>query len=94
MLYAFRDLDTDPMHWYGQRNALPDGSFETLQHRLEPGANPSPFTGHELEFRYGELPDDGLDPPFRNYTVMRDAPGQPNLRLHREIQVILFPGHS
>ena len=94
MLYAFRDLDTDPEHWYGQPSALPYNAFETLRHRLDTGNNPSPFTGHQLEFRYGELPDDGRNPLFRTYTVMREVYNLPNLRVHREIQDVLFPGHS
>ena len=94
MLYAFCDLDDPAQPWFGEKDALAEGEFETRTHRIEANSNPSPYDGHQLEFRHGELPDDGNPPPMQGFTTV-PVHGQPQaVRVHVVISRILFPGHS
>lgn len=94
MLYAFRDLDDPTDSWFGDKDALPESAYETWTHRLDAGTSQSPFDGHQLEFRHGQLPDDGNPAPMRSFTNVPVHGQLQGVQVHVDVARILFPGHS
>jgi len=86
MIYAFRMVDGDDQQWYGDAEVVPPAEFETGYIDFDPSGVRNRFAGHRLEVRYGQVPDDGLNPAMHAYTTVNGR----RLRVTAKLQEFLF----
>ncbi|MGH3225208.1 MAG: hypothetical protein ACRDPY_42090 [Streptosporangiaceae bacterium] len=77
LIYAFRVRDTDPPgSWQGEPDALTSGYGTAVIGFYPNGGNPV-FVGHELDIRYGQVPDDRLPSFLQGYTTVNGVRMRP-----------------
>ena len=78
LIYAFRIHDTDPPgSWQGEPDALPQNGYGTAIIGFYPNRGNTAFAGHELEIRYGQVPDDQLPSFLQGYTTVNGVRMRP-----------------
>lgn len=78
LIYAFRISDTNPPgSWQGEPNALPEMGCGTATIGFYPNAGNTAFAGHELEIRFGQVPDDRLPSFLQGYTTVNGVRMRP-----------------
>jgi transcriptional regulator with XRE-family HTH domain len=86
LIYAFRTHDTSPPGaWQGQPDALKTG-YGTALIRFHPNSGNPAFAGHELEIRFGQVPDDRLPSFLQGYTTVNGV----RMRPTAAVQDLLF----
>lgn len=77
LIYAFRTHDTSPPGlWQGDPDALKTGYSSALIGFYPSSGNPA-FAGHELEIRFGPVPDDRLPSFLHGYTTVNGVRMRP-----------------
>jgi hypothetical protein len=77
LIYAVRIHDTDPPGpWQGEPHAL-DGGYRTAVIGFHPNSGTTEFVGHELEIRFGPVPDDRLPSFLQGYTTVNGVRMRP-----------------
>jgi hypothetical protein len=70
LIYAFRIRDTSPPgSWQGEPDAL-KSDYGTAVIGFYPDSGNTAFAGHELEIRFGQVPDDRLPSFLQGYTTV------------------------
>jgi hypothetical protein len=87
LIYAFRVRDTGPPgSWQGEPGALPEGGYGTAIIGFYPNGGNAAFAGHELEIRFGQVPDDRLPSFLQGYTTVNGV----RMRPTAVVQDLLF----
>ena len=87
LIYAFRIHDTNPPgSWQGEPNALPESGYATAIIGFYPNSGNNAFVGHELEIRFGPVPDDRLPSFLQGYTTVNGV----RMRPTAVVQDLLF----
>lgn len=77
LIYAFRIHDTSPPgSWQGEPDAL-KGGYGTAIIGFYPNSGTTVFAGHELEIRFGQVPDDRLPSFLQGYTTVNGVRMRP-----------------
>lgn len=66
-----------PGSWQGESGALPDSGFGTATSGSTPNSGNTAFAGHELEIRFGQVPNDRLQSFFQGYTSVNGVGMRP-----------------
>jgi transcriptional regulator with XRE-family HTH domain len=86
LIYAVRVHDTNPPgSWQGEPNALTSG-YGTAIIGFYPNSGNPEFVGHELEIRFGQVPDDRLPSFLQGYTTVNGV----RMRPTAVVQDLLF----
>jgi hypothetical protein len=86
LIYAFRIHDAGPPgSWQGEPDALKSG-YGTAVIGFYPDRGNSEFAGHELEIRFGQVPDDRLPSFLQGYTTVNGV----RMRPTAVVQDLLF----
>lgn len=86
LIYAFRIHDTSPPGpWQGEPGALTSG-YGTAFIGFYPNGGNRAFAGHELEIRFGQVPDDRLPSFLQGYTTVNGV----RMRPTAVVQDLLF----
>lgn len=77
LIYAFRVHDTNPPgSWQGEPEAVGSG-YGTAVIEFYPNSGNTVFAGHELEIRFGQVPDDRLPSFLQGYTTVNGVRMRP-----------------